>query len=117
MNELGDHPALDLVDELEAFGVRGIVQRLDLDLAVPELPAAARLLLVAPVRLRGAADRLLVGHARGLQRNLHAEALAQTVHDHLHVHLREARHDLLAGLRVAVQVDRRVLLLQAAQRR
>ena len=30
--------------------------------------------------------------------------------------LRQAGDDLLAGLRVAVQVDRRILLLQAAQR-
>ena len=106
-----------LVDELE--GPRRplrVRERLDLDVAVPELAAPARLLLVAPVRLGGAADRLLVGHAWGLQRDLHPEALAQTVDDHLHVHLREARHDLLAGLRVAVQVDRGVLLLQAAQR-
>ncbi len=32
------------------------------------------------------------------------------------MHLREAGDDLLAGLRIAVQVDRRVLLLKAAQR-
>ena len=85
-------------------------------LAVAELPAPAGLLLVAAVARGAAADRLLVGHARRLQRHLDAEALAQAVDDHFDVHLREAGHDLLAGLRVAVQVDRRVLLLQAAQR-
>ena len=44
----GDHPALDVVDELEA---RGGSRRLDLDLAVAELAASARLLLVAAVAL------------------------------------------------------------------
>ena len=109
-----DHAALDRVDELEAVAVG---QRLDLDVAVAELAAPARLLLVAPVRLGGAADRLLVGHARRLEVDLRAEARLHPVDDHLDVDLREARDDLLAGLRVAVQVDRRVLLLQAAQRR
>ena len=114
-----DHAALDLVDELElvASAVVGrLAERLDLDVAVAELAAPAGLLLVAAVRLRAAADRLLVGHARRLQRDLDAEALAQAVDDHLDVHLREAGDDLLAGLLVAVQVDRRILLLQAAQR-
>ncbi len=85
-------------------------------MAVAELPAAAALLLVAPVGLRLAADRLLVGDARRLQRHLGAEARAQPVDDHLDVDLRQAGDDLLARLLVAVQVDRRVLLLQAAQR-
>ena len=90
-------------------------QRLDLDVAVAELAAAAGLLLVAPVGLGGAADRLLVGHARRLERDLGAEARLHPVDDHLDVDLRQAGDDLLAGLLVAVQVDRRVLLLQAAQ--
>ena len=44
-----DHAALDLVHELEALALR---QRLDLDVAVAELAAAAGLLLVAALRLR-----------------------------------------------------------------
>ena len=108
-----DHAALDLVDELEALADR---QRLDLDVAVAELTATARLLLVAPVRARATADRLLVGHARRLERDLDAEAIAKPVDDHFDVHLGEPGHDLLAGLLVAMQVDRRVLLLQATQR-
>jgi hypothetical protein len=84
--------------------------------AVAELAAAAALLLVPAVRLGGAPDRLLVGHARRLEVDLGAEAIAQAVDDHLDVHLRQAGDDLLAGLVVAVQVDRRVLLLEAAQR-
>ena len=45
----GDRGALDLVDELEPDAVLG---RLDLDLAVGELAAPARLLLVAGVGAR-----------------------------------------------------------------
>ncbi len=91
-------------------------QRLDLDVAVAELAAAAGLLLVAALRLGRALDRLPVGHARRLQVHLGAEAVLHAVDDHLDVDLREAGDDLLAGLRVAVEVDRRVLLLEAAQR-
>ena len=86
-------------------------------MAVAELAAAASLLLVAPVGLRGTSDRLVVGHAGRLERYLGAEALSHPIDDHLHVHLGQAGHDLLAGLRVAVHVDRRVLLLQAPQSR
>ncbi len=90
-------------------------QRLDLDVAVAELTAAAGLLLVPAVRLGAAADRLLVGHARRLEDDLGAEPRPHPLDDHLDVDLREPGHDLLARLGVAVQVDRRVLLLQAAQ--
>ena len=92
------------------------LERLDLDVAVAELAATAGLLLVAAVRLGGPADRLLVGHARRLQVDLGAEPGLEPIDDHLDVDLREPGDDLLAGLRIAMQVDRRVLLLQAAQR-
>ena len=91
-------------------------QRLDLDVAVAELPAPAGLLLVAPVRLGRPADRLLIGDARRLEGDLGPEARLQPVDHDLDVDLRQPGDDLVAGLRVAVQVDRRVLLLQAAQR-
>jgi hypothetical protein len=48
MKPVRDHAALDRVDELEARPR----ERLDLDVAVAELAAAAGLLLVAPVGLR-----------------------------------------------------------------
>ena len=111
-----DHAALDRVDELEWAGGIIWLERLDLDVAVAELAAAAGLLLVAAVRLGRAADRLLVGHPRRLERHLGAEPLLEALDDHLDVDLREPGDDLLAGLRVAVQVDRRILLLQAPQR-
>ncbi len=106
--------ALDLVDELEAGAV---LARLDLDRAVGELAAAAGLLLVAGVGLGRLADRLLVGHARRVQLDLGAEAALHPLDDHLDVDLGEAGDDLLAGLRVAVDVEGRVLLGQPPHRR
>ena len=52
---------------------------------------------------------------RLLEVDLDAEALLQPAHDDLHVDLREPADDLLAGLLVPMQVDRRVLLLQLAE--
>ena len=89
--------------------------RLDLDVAIAELAAAAGLLLVAAVGLGRLADRLLVGHVRRVEVDLGAEPRLQPLDDHLDMDLGEPGHDLLAGLLVAVQVDRRVLLLEAAQ--
>ena len=91
-------------------------RRLDLDVAVAELAAAAGLLLVAAVRLGRLADRLQVGDLRRLQLDLGAEAALHPVDDHLDVDLGQPGDDLLAGLRVAVDVERRVLLLEAADR-
>src|ERR1035437_1737399 len=58
----------------------------------------------------------LEGNGWGLEVDLAAKTRSQPFDDHLNVALRETRHDLLAGLLIAVQVDRRVLLLQAPQR-
>ena len=109
----GDHPALDGVYELEPCAR---LERLDLDVAVPELATTAGLLLVAPVSLGRLSDGFLIGHARRLELDLDAEARAQPLDDHLDVHLRETGDDLLAGLLVAVQIDRRILLLEAPER-
>ena len=54
-----DGAAEDLVGELEVLAAR---QRLDLDLAVGELAAAAGLLLVPAVAVGGLEDGLAVGH-------------------------------------------------------
>ena len=112
-NPLRDHAAHDLVDELVAL-VR--LHRLDLDVAVAELAAAAGLLLVASMGAGRLADRLAVGHARRLQVDLDPEPPVHALQHRLHVHLGEPAHDHLAGLLVAVHVQRRVLLLQAPQR-
>jgi hypothetical protein len=108
-----DHTADDLVDELVALVSR---QRLELDVAVAELPAPARLLLVAALCARLAADRLEVGNARRVRHHLDAEAPLEAVDGHLDVHLREARHDQLAGPFVARKAKRRILLGEAAER-
>ena len=110
---LRDRSSLDLVDELEA---RARLGGRDLDVAVAELPAATGLLLVAPVGLGGRAHGLLVGNPRRVELDLGAEALAHPVDDHLDVDLGQPGDDLLAGLAVAVDVERRVLLLEAADR-
>ena len=94
-----------------------VLGRLDLDLAVGELAATAGLLLVAGVGLGRPADRLLVGDARRVQLDLGAEAALHPLDDHLDVDLGQPGDDLLAGLRVAVHVEGRVLLAQPPHRR
>ncbi len=110
---LRDHAADDLVHELVA---RVAVERLEPDLAVAELAAPAGLLLVAAVTPRLLADRLEVRHARRVEVDLDAEAPLEPVDRDLDVHLREAGEQLLAGLRVAAHLQRRVLLVQAPER-
>jgi hypothetical protein len=68
---LRDGAAEDLIDEAE-FLAAG--ERLDLDLAVGELAAAAGLLLVAAVPLGGLGDRLAVGDLRLVEDDLDVEA-------------------------------------------
>ena len=94
-----------------------VLAGLDLDLAVGELAAAAGLLLVAGVGRGGLADRLLVGDPRRVQLDLGAEAALHPLDQHLDVDLGQAGDDLLAGLRVAVDVEGRVLLAQPPHRR
>ena len=95
---LRDDAADDLVDELVADVV---VERLDHDVAVAELAAAAGLLLVAPLRARLALDRLDVRHARLVQLHLDAEAALRALDGDLDVDLAHPREQLLPGLRVA----------------
>jgi hypothetical protein len=95
---LRDDAALDGVLELEA-GALG--KRLDLDVAVAELPAPARLLLVAMTRACLLADRLLVRNARRVELDLDVKARVEPVDRDLDLHLRQAREELLAGLRVS----------------
>ena len=85
-------------------------------MAVAELAAPAGLLLVAALCPRRFADRLQVRHPRRVQVDLDAKPPCHPVDGHLDVHLREPGHDHLAGLRVAVDVQRRILLGQAPQR-
>src|SRR5207248_4869650 len=71
-----DDTADDLVDKLVALALR---QRLEHDLAVAELAAAAGLLLVAVPRPRLLADRLQVWDLRLVQLHVDAEAAVEPV--------------------------------------
>jgi hypothetical protein len=80
-------------------------QRFHRDLAVAELPVAARLLFVAAVCFYLRGDRLAIRDARRLQRDLDAEAAAQFRHRHFDVELALAREQKFVRLRVALVVD------------
>src|SRR5207245_7340605 len=111
---LRDHAADDLVDELVALVA---LERLEDDLAVAELAAAAGLLLVPPLRGRLLTDRLEVRHTWLMQFDVDAEAPLQPLDRDLDVHLRQTGQQLLPGLRVPAQMERRVLLGEASQPR
>src|SRR5687768_308137 len=72
---LRNDAADDLVDEFVA-GVA--LERLEHDVAVPELAAAPCLLLVAPLRACLLANRLQVGNARLAELHFHPEAAPET---------------------------------------
>ena len=110
---LRDHAADDLVHELVADVA---LDRLDHDRAVAELAASAGLLLVARVRARLLADRLEIGHARLVQLDVDAEAALRALERDLDVHLAHPGEDLLPGLLVAAQAQRRILLGEPADR-
>ena len=82
----------------------------------PNWPWPPGLLLVPPVRLGRALDRLPVRDLRLLEVDLDLVALAQPSHDHLDVQLAHAGQQHLVGLRVARHAQHRVLLEQALQR-
>src|SRR5581483_7081468 len=110
---LRDDAADDLVDELVADVA---LERLDHDPRVAELAAAPRLLLVAPLGARLRLDRLDVGHTRLVQLDLDAEPVLQPADRDLDVHLAHPRQQLLARLWIAPELERRILLVQAAER-
>ena len=86
-------------------------------MAVAELAAATGLLLVAVPGARLLPDRLEVRHARLVQVDVDAEAALRPLERDLDVHLAHAGEDLLARLRIAAQLERRVLLGEALDRR
>src|SRR6476646_2791952 len=112
---LRDDAADDLVDVLVFRLARAVLHRRDEDLAVAELTATARLLLVPVPGARLLANRLLVRHPRWMQLDRDVEAALQTVDRDLDLHLRQPGDELLAGLRVAPERDRRVFLREAPQ--
>ena len=106
--------AEDVVLELEVAAAR---QRLHADLAVAELPVAARLLLVAAVCLGGGRDGLAVRDPGRLQVHLYAEAPLQLGDRDFDVELALAGQQQLVRLRVARVADRRIFLPQPLHRR
>src|SRR4051812_14465299 len=112
-DELDRHgAAADLRDEVEALAG----SRLDVDVDDPVLARAARLAHEAALDLLGgAADGLAVGDLRAADVRLDVELAAHAVDQHLEVQLAHAGDLGLAGLLVRLDLERRVLLGQAAQ--
>ena len=111
---LRDRSPDDLVNELIPDAA---VDRLDHDVAVAELAAAACLLAIAAVGAGPGTDRLEVGHARRVQLDVNGEAPLCTLERDLDVHLAHPGEDLLPGLLITTEAQRRVLLGEPADRR
>src|SRR4029078_9587501 len=92
-------------------------ERLDLEAGVAEHAVAAGLPLVAPLRRRLAADRLLVRHPRRAREDLHAELLLEWMHRRVERRLTDAGEDRLVRRVVAAHVERGVLVGELVQRR
>src|SRR3954453_5908275 len=113
-DELGRHgAAADLRDEVEALAGR----RLDVDVDDAVLARAARLANEAALDLLGcAADGLAVGDLRAADVRLDVELAAHAVDEDLEVQLAHPGDLGLAGLLVRLDLERRVLLGEAAER-
>ena len=106
-------PPTILVLELEAVAPR---QGLDVDDAHAELAVAAGLLLVRALdAARRAGDRLAVGDPHVLGVDVGAELAGQLLERDLQVGLAGALEQRLVGLVVALDHQRRVLVLEAVQ--
>src|ERR671911_1564604 len=103
----GDGATDDGILELEA---RAAGERRDLYPRIPELAAAAGLLLVAPLGLGPARDRLLKRHLRGPGIYLHPIPARDALDGELHVHLRQPREDVLTRILRAREHEGRVLV-------
>ena len=112
-DELGrDRAALDLVDEVEALAG----SRLEVDVDDAVLARAAGLAHELALDLPGlAAHGLAVGDLRLADRRLDAELAPHAVDEHLEVKLAHAGDLGLAGLLVGLDLERRVLLGEAAE--
>src|SRR6267143_44921 len=103
----------DLVLELEPL--TGLI-RLDLEIDVAVLAAAARLAHVAPLRLGRLADGLAVGDLGLADVGLHPELAQQAVHDDLEVQLAHAVDERLSRLLVARHAEGWILERESRQR-
>ena len=103
---VGDRAALHAVDELEALAAR---QRLDLEEHLAELAGAAGLLLVAAVALGARRDGLAVRDRRRPRVELELVLARHLLEDGAQVHLAQAAHHGLVGLRVVLDLEARIL--------
>ena len=113
MNSFGNHAADDFVDELVALAR---LVRLQADLHVAVLAAAAGLADVLAFRLRLLADGLAIGHLRLADIGLHVELAHHAVDDDLQVQLAHAADDGLSAVGIGVDLEGRIFLRQLAQR-
>src|SRR5690606_8278685 len=107
-----DRTARDLVFEHEAFAR----SRLDLELDVAELSAAARLLLEDLFALSRDGDRFAVRNLRLTDIRLDAELPLHAVDDDLEVKLAHSGDDRLSGFVVGRNLERGVFLSEAVER-
>ena len=103
---LRNRAAKDFVDELEPTPVS---ERFHADTAITKLPVPAGLLLVAALHLGAPADRLAIRNLRRLELDLHVVAFLKPADDNLQMLLPVAGQQKFLGLRVAVEIERRVL--------
>ena len=113
MYSLGIDAAHDFVDELEALAR---LVRLQANLDVTVLAAAAGLANVLAFRLRLLADGLAIGHLRLAHVGLHVELAHHAVDDDLQVELAHAADDGLRRCPDRCDPEGRIFLRQLAQR-
>src|SRR5437868_1926154 len=99
---LGNGSAEDVIDELEASTTN---QGFHLDLAIAELPMAAALFFVPPMRVGLAPNCFPVWDLRSFQYHFGVVALLQLGDDYLNVLLASAGDEKFLGLRIAEEAD------------
>ncbi len=83
--------------------------------AIAELPASARLLLVASLPFGARADRLAIGDARATQLGRDAELAPQLRQRDLEMALAESRDERLVRLGAPLRGEARILVMEAME--
>jgi hypothetical protein len=109
---VGNHPADDAVHELVA-GAPG--QRRDSHVGVAVLPPASALLLVLALPFRHAPESLPVGHPGPGELGVHAVLAGQAAQQDLQMALAHPVNQGLAQLRVVLEVEGGVFLVELVQ--
>ena len=105
--------AKDLVHPFESGAA---CKWLENDFAIAKLPASAGLFLVPSLDLDLLSDRFFVGNLWRMQRDLDVIALFQFLYDGFDMELAGTGENKLFGLRVAVEMQRRIFLKYFMQR-